>query len=66
MAGDILTAAAAAAAAAAVSDLMAALRLPSFLTATATGIVPSFVFNAGAAGKPGPAGNGFTPACTMC
>lgn len=57
MAGDILTVA---------SDLMVALSPPSFFTATATGRLPSFVFKAGVVGKPGPAGNGFTPACTIC
>lgn len=69
MAGDMLTAAAVAAEFR--SDLIAALRVPSFLTATATGIVPapivpSVAFKAGDAWNPGAPGNGFTPACTMC
>lgn len=56
MAGERLTVA---------SDFKVPLR-PSFLTAIATGIAPSLVFNAGGAGNPGPVGKGFTPACTMC
>lgn len=38
----------------------------SFLTATVTGTFPSVALRVGAVVNPGPEGNGFTPACTMC
>lgn len=45
---------------------LSAVTSASFLTATVTGKFPSVALRVGAVGNPGPAGNGFTPACTIC